>query len=435
MQPAQLLRTLFDAAVARAQPDTALPPCLPTPPDPGKGRTVVIGAGKASAAMARALQAHWPVDAPLSGVVVTRYGHIPPAAPGAAPDRITLLESAHPVPDAAGQQATAQLLAALRGLASHDLVIALMSGGGSALLAAPLDGWSLAGEQALNRQLLASGAPIGAMNTVRRHLSALKGGRLAQHARPARLVTLALSDVPGDRLEDIASGPTVPDPTTCADALAVIERYRLDLPPVLLARLRSGELETPKPGDPRFAHDSARLIATPQDMLQAAAACAHQHGLTAHVLSDRLEGEAHELGATLAHLALQVARGEHPLYRAPCVLLSGGESTVTLGPSATPAGRGGRNRELALSAALALQGAPRVWLLAADTDGIDGTPDAAGALVAPDTLARAQALGLDAAALLRHHASGDCFAALGDDLVTGPTLTNVNDFRAVLITA
>lgn len=427
-QPTALLRKLLDAAVERAQPGVVLPTYLPPPP---KGRTVVIGAGKASAAMARALQAHWPASAPLSGVVVTRYGHVPSAI-GQPADRITLREAAHPVPDAAGLLATQSLLAALQGLTADDLVIALMSGGGSALLAAPLSGWSLEGEQDLNRQLLRSGATISEMNTVRRHLSALKGGRLAQLCRPARLLTLAISDVPGDRLEDIASGPTVPDPSTCADALAVIERYRLSLPADLLARLHSGELETPKPGDASFAHDTAQLVATPQDMLHAAALCARQLGLAAHVLGDRLEGEAVSVGLAQAELALQVARGQHAQFKPPCVLLSGGETTVTLGSQSVPAS-GGRNRELLLAAAIALQGQPQVWMLAADTDGIDGSADAAGAIVSPDTLQRARAAGLDAQALLAAHESGRFFQTLGDAVVLGPTFTNVNDFRAVLV--
>ncbi len=428
-QPAALLRKLLDAAVERAQPGVVLPAYLPPPP---QGRTVVIGAGKASAAMARALQAHWPADQPLSGVVVTRYGHIPPSAQIGTPDRITLLEAAHPVPDTAGLVATQSLLAALSGLTEDDLVIALMSGGGSALLAAPLDGWSLEGEQDLNLQLLRSGATIGEMNTVRRHLSALKGGRLAQHCRPARLVTLAISDVPGDRLEDIASGPTVPDPSTCADALEVIDRYGLSLPVDLLSRLQGGDLETPKPGDAGFAHDTAQLIATPRDMLQAAALCARQLGLAAHVLGDRLEGEAVSVGLAQAELAMQVARGLHAQFKPPCVLLSGGETTVTLGSLSRPAS-GGRNRELLLAAAMALQGQPHVWMLCADTDGIDGTADAAGAIIAPDTLPRARILGLDAQALLALHESGRFFQSLGDAVVLGPTFTNVNDFRAVLV--
>ncbi len=433
MHPGRLLRILLEAAVARAQPAQVLPAHLPPPP---RGRTVVLGAGKASAAMARTLQRHWPADRPLSGVVVTRRGHIPPQIPpqtgDAPPDRITLLEAGHPVPDAAGRDATQQMLAALQGLGPDDLVIALMSGGGSALLASPLPGWTLAGEQDLNRQLLTCGASIAEMNTVRRHLSALKGGRLARHCRPARLVTLAISDVPGDALSDIASGPTVPDATTCADALALIERYRISLPDELRRRLQQGELETPKPGDPRFAQDVARVIATPQDMLQAAAQVARQHGLAAHVLSDRLEGEARDVGTVLAGLALQAAHRQEP-FLPPCVLLSGGETTVTLDRTLSAGARGGRNRTCLLSAALTLRGDPAVWMLAADTDGIDGSSDAAGALIQPDTLERAQALGLDARALLARHESALFFEALGDQIVTGPTFTNVNDFRAVLI--
>lgn len=441
--PAALLRALFDTAVAHAQAARALPPHLPAPP---AGRTVVIGAGKASAAMARALQAAWPADRPLSGVVITRHGHVPVRPQGAPPDRITLLEAAHPVPDEAGLRATRQLVGALQGLGPDDLVIALMSGGGSALLTAPLPGWSLGGEQALNRQLLRCGASITEMNTVRRHLSALKGGRLAALCRPARLVTLAISDVPGDALHDIASGPTVPDPSTCAEALAVVERYRLDLPAALLGGLRDGTLETPKPGDTAFSRDEARLIATPLGMLQAAAAHARRLGLAAHVLSDRLEGEARDVGTVHAGLALHAGRqrglGDSP-FAPPCVLLSGGETTVTLDARGvagtadaapgdlTPSG--GRCSEFLLSAALALRGEPGVWMLAADTDGIDGASEAAGALIGPDTLARAHALGLDAPAMLRAHTSGRFFERLGDAVVPGPTFTNVNDFRAVLV--
>ena len=446
--PRALLRSLFDTAVAQAQPALALPPHLPPPP---RGRTVVIGAGKASAAMARALQAAWPADRPLSGVVITRHGHVPPLSAGAPADRITLLEAAHPVPDDAGLRATQQMLDALKGLTPDDLVIALMSGGGSALLAAPLPGWSLQGEQDLNRQLLRSGAAIGEMNAVRRHLSALKGGRLATLCRPARLLTLAISDVPGDALYDIASGPTVPDPSTCAEALAVIDRYQLTLPSALLAGLHQGTLETPKPGDAAFARDEAKLIATPQAMLHAAAEHARRLGLNAYVLSDRIEGEAREVGTVHAGLALHAARshgsqgpqgadGASP-FEAPCVLLSGGETTVTLGAvSAQGDGAtsslvpgGGRCSEFLLGAALALRGEPGVWMLAADTDGIDGASEAAGALLTPDTLARACAAGMDPHAMLRAHVSGQFFERLGDAVVPRPTFTNVNDFRAVLV--
>ncbi|HIV71328.1 MAG TPA: glycerate kinase [Candidatus Aquabacterium excrementipullorum] len=437
--PRALLRALYDTAVAQAQPALALPPHLPPPPT---GRTVVIGAGKASAAMARALQACWPGDAPLGGVVITRRGHVPPLPDGAAPDRITLLQAAHPVPDEAGLQATQRLVAALQGLSPDDLVIALMSGGGSALLSAPLPGWSLAGEQDLNRQLLRCGASITEMNTVRRHLSALKGGRLAALCRPARLLTLAISDVPGDALHDIASGPTVPDPSTCADALAVVQRYRLDLPAALWQGLRDGRLETPKPDEAAFAPDEARLIATPLAMLQAAADHARSLGLAAHVLSDRIEGEARDAGTVHAGLALHAVRqrgsGASP-FEPPCVLLSGGEATVTLRADDAQAvlgdlqPSGGRCSEFLLGAALALRGEAGVWMLAADTDGIDGASEAAGALIGPDTLERARALGMDPHEALRAHASGRFFARLGDAVVPGPTFTNVNDFRAVLL--
>ncbi len=436
--PAILLRALYDTAVAHAQPALALPPYLPPPP---RGRTVVMGAGKASAAMARSLQAHWPADRPLQGVVITRHGHVPPRPADAPPDRITLLEAAHPVPDDAGLRATQQMIAALHGLGADDLVIALMSGGGSALLAAPLPGWSLQGEQDLNRQLLRCGASITEMNTVRRHLSALKGGRLAALCRPARLVTLVISDVPGDALHDIASGPTVPDPSTCSDALAVIKRYRLDVPADLLEGLREGRLETPKPGDPAFAQDEAHVIATPLAMLHAAAAHARGLGLAAHVLSDRIEGEARDVGTVHAGLALHAVRQRDDAmlpFTPPCVLLSGGETTVTLGaadahqPPDELQPSGGRCSEFLLSAALALRGEPGVWMLAADTDGIDGASEAAGALISPDTLARAREAGMDPHAMLKAHASGEFFKRLGDAVVPGPTFTNVNDFRAVL---
>lgn len=430
--PPALLRHLYDVAVARAHPAQVLPAHLPAPP---KGRTLVIGAGKASGAMARALEAAWPTDRPLSGVVVTRYGHVPPkpaASAGLSPPRIAILEAAHPVPDEAGLQATQAMVAALHGLTPDDLVIALMSGGGSALLTLLLPDWSLQGEQDLHRQLLRSGAAIGEMNAVRRHLSAIKGGRLARMCGPAHLLTLAISDVPGDRLEDIASGPTVGDPTTCAEALSVIERFRLDVPPALIAALRRGELETVKPGDAALAGHQARLIATPMDMLQAAAQAAREAGYVACILSDRMEGEAREVGKVHAALALQAARYGSP-FTPPCVLLSGGETTVTLDERAQELGSGGRCTEFLLNAALALQGEPGVWMLAADTDGIDGHSEAAGAWIGPHTLGVAQAMGLDPRAMLEAHDSGRFFETLGERVLPGPTFTNVNDFRAVLI--
>lgn len=444
MAPPEWLRHLYTVAVARAQPALVLPAHLPPPP---RGRTVVIGAGKASGAMARALEAAWPANKPLSGVVVTRYGHVPPmsSTPPTQPrpqdqalsSRITVLQAAHPVPDEAGVQATQAMVAALQGLTADDLVIALISGGGSALLSLlpspTLPGWTLQDEQGLHRQLLCCGASITEMNTVRRHVSAIKGGRLAALCGPAPVLTLAISDVPGDRLEDIASGPTVPDPSTCADALAVIAHHGLQLPPAIAARLRSAGLETIKPGDPVWAKHEARLIATPQDMLQAAAKAAQDAGWPVHILSDRMEGEARDVGRVHAALALQVARRQQP-FKPPCILLSGGETTVTLDAAAQQRqGSGGRNSELMLSAALALQGESNVWMLAADTDGIDGVGDAAGAQIGPDTLQRARQAGLDAGAMLHRHESGAFFQALGDQVLTGPSFTNVNDFRAVLI--
>lgn len=425
--PRAFLRSLFDAAVARAQPAQVLAPFLPTPP---RGRTVVVGAGKAAAAMAAAVDALWPADAPLSGLVVTRYGHVPAGQPGPGA-RIAVMEAAHPVPDAAGAQAAARIAALVQGLGPDDLVLALISGGGSALLAQPAPGISLADKQAINQALLRSGATIAEMNCVRKHLSALKGGRLAQLAAPARVATLVISDVPGDDPAVIASGPTVPDASTCADALAIGERYQLALPAAALAGLQSGALETPKPGDPQFAHHTVALIATPQQSLEAAAALARAQGVAAHILSDAIEGESREVAKVHAALALQVAQRGQPFAR-PCVLLSGGETTVTLGPGAAR-GRGGRASEFLLACALQLQGAPDIHGLAADTDGIDGVEDNAGALIGPDTLARAQARGLSAAQSLAQHDAYGFFAALDDLVVTGPTHTNVNDFRALYI--
>ena len=427
--PAAFLRALFDAAVARAQPAQAIAPWLPAPP---RGRTVVVGAGKAGGAMAAAVEALWPADAPLSGLVVTRYGHVPPVA-SRHPRRIEVLEAAHPVPDAAGLQAARRIAQMVQGLGPEDLVLALISGGGSALLAEPAPGLSLADKQAVNQALLRSGAAIDEMNCVRKHLSALKGGRLAQLAAPARVVTLAISDVPGDDPAVIASGPTVPDPTSCAQALAICERYRIALPPAALAGLRSGAFETPKPGDAVFANHTMHLVATPQQSLEAAAARARSQGVAAYLLSDAIEGESREVAKVHAALARQVARHGQPFAR-PCVILSGGETTVTLPPpGAAQPGRGGRASEFSLACAVALQGAPGVYGLAADTDGIDGVEDNAGARISPDTLARAHAQGISPTTHLDRHDAYGFFATLGDLLVTGPTFTNVNDFRALYI--
>jgi len=419
------LRALYDAAVERALPGHVMAGHLPAPP---KGRTLVIGGGKASGAMAAALDALWPADAPLSGVVLTRYHHTPPAY-AARPGRIRVLEAAHPVPDEAGRRGALEMLEAVRGLAADDLVVALVSGGGSALLSLPAAGLTFEDKQQVNRALLASGASIDEMNCVRKHLSAIKGGRLAAACAPARVLTLLISDVPGDTPEVIASGPTLPDPTTCADALAIVDRYRIALPAAARAGLESGAYETPKPGDPRFAGHTVRMIATPQQSLDAAAALARRHGIQAHILSDELEGESREVGKVHAALARAVARRGTPFSK-PCVILSGGETTVTV---KAKGGRGGRATEFLLGCAIALQGEPGVHVLAADTDGIDGVEDNAGGVVAPDTLRRAAALGLKPAAFLDRNDAYNFFAPLGDLVITGPTFTNVNDFRALLI--
>jgi glycerate 2-kinase len=423
MPPRALLRRLFDAAVASAQPELCVPPHLPDPATLSPGRVIVIGAGKASAAMARAVERHWAGSGvALQGLVVTRYGH------AVACEHIEIVEAAHPVPDEAGFVAAQRMLQQVQGLAENDLVLCLISGGGSSLLPLPLPGLTLAHKQAVHQALLRSGASISEMNCVRRHLSAIKGGRLAAACHPARVLTLLISDVPGDDPVDIASGPTVPDPSTCADALAITQRHQLDLPPEVLRVLASGAGESVKPGDPRLARCETRLIATPQMALQAAAKVARESGVTPWVLGDALEGEARDVGQVLAGIAQQVARHGGPVP-APCVLLSGGETTVTVRGK----GRGGRNVECLLSLGLALAGEPGVHALCADTDGVDGVEDIAGAFWAPDSLARAWAQGMRPLDHLQANNGHGFFEALGDSLVTGPTLTNVNDFRAILI--
>jgi len=428
LDPRALLRQLYDVAVARALPGEVLKAHLPAPPDPEKGRTLVLGAGKAGGSMAQALEAAWPADAPLSGLVITRYGHVPP---GYRPRRLEVVEAAHPVPDASGLAASERLLALTQGLTADDLVICLISGGGSALLSLPAPGLTLADKQAINRALLNSGAAIGEMNCVRKHLSAIKGGRLAAACAPARVLTLAISDVPGDDPAVIASGPTVADASTCADALAICQRYRIDLPDAARTGLASGAFETPKPGDPRLAGHELVMLATPQMSLQAAAEVARAQGLAVHILSDEIEGESRVIGGMHAALARAVQRHGQP-FVPPCVILSGGETTVTVAPGAR-AGQGGRATEFLLGCALALQGEPGIWALAADTDGIDGVGPHAGALLTPTSLARARALGLSAQALLDGHDSASFFAPLGDLLNPGPSFTNVNDFRAMLV--
>ncbi len=417
MEKRRLLREMFEAAIASAQPATCVPPHLPPHPE---GRTIVIGAGKASAAMARAFEDHW--NGPLSGAVVTRYGH------AVACERIEILEAAHPLPDAASFAAAQKIAASVKGLSADDLVVALISGGGSALLAAPAPGLTLADKQAASAALLKSGAPIAEINCVRRHLSAVKGGRLGALCAPARLVTLAISDVPGDDPLDIASGPTVADPTTCADALAILARYSVAIPDSVKTLLESGAGESVKPSDKRLARAEFKLVATPQMALEAAAQVARRAGYAARILSDRIEGEAREVGKVFAAIALQAASRGEP-FEPPCVLLSGGETTVTVRGQ----GRGGRNVEFLLSLALALAGEALIRALAGDTDGMDGTEEIAGAVVTPDTLARARALAIDPRAALDDNDAHSFFRALGDSLVTGPTLTNVNDFRAILI--
>lgn len=431
-QPREFLEHLFHAAVTRALPAHNMAAYLPEVP---RGRTLVLGAGKAGGAMAQALDALWPQDAPLSGLVVTRYGHVPP--PAALPlnrARIEIVEAAHPVPDAAGLAAAQRMLALTQGLTANDLVLCLISGGGSSLLTLPCDGLTLADKQRINQALLRSGASIGEMNCVRKHLSRIKGGRLAAACAPARVVTLAISDVPGDDPSIIASGPTVADPTTCAQALVILKRYQIDVPAPVLERLEAGALETPKPSDALWAGHELHLIATPQQSLQAAAQAARAAGLEAHILSDEMEGESREVGTVHAALARAVAHRGQPFAR-PCVLLSGGETTVTvrpLGPGVA-AGRGGRAGEFCLGLARALRGQAGVYALAADTDGIDGVEDNAGACVTPDTLARARGLGLRIDDCLDRNDAHGFFSALGDVFVTGPTFTNVNDFRAVLV--
>lgn len=430
LAPQEFLAHLYHAAVQRAHPLQTMAPFLPPPP---RGRTVVLGAGKAAGAMAQALEALWPTQAPLSGLVVTRYHHVPPRPAGLA-RRIEVLEAAHPVPDAAGLIAAERILAMAHGLTADDLVLCLFSGGGSSLLSLPAHGVRLSDKQNINQALLASGASISEMNCVRKHLSAIKGGRLALACAPAQVHTLLISDVPGDDPAVIASGPTVADPTRCADAQAVLLRYGIEVPQGIAQLLEQGALETPKPGHASFAHQQIHTIATPQMSLEAAAQAARAAGLAAYILSDAIEGESRVVGQVHAALARAVARQGQPFVK-PCVLLSGGETTVSLRARTPgePAGRGGRAGEFCMGLAHALQGQTGVYALAADTDGIDGVENNAGARIGPDTLARAQAQGLNVDHYLDRNDAYGYFEALGDLFITGPTYTNVNDFRAILI--
>ena len=417
MTPETLLRAAFEAAIEVARAGNCVPGWLPPPP---RGRTLVIGAGKAAAAMALAFDRHW--QAELTGLVVTATAH------GERCPRIEVLEAAHPIPSAAGQQAAERILQLVTGLTEHDLVVCLLSGGGSALMPLPAHGLALAEKQVVTGSLLRSGATIGEINCVRRHLSRIKGGRLAAACHPARLVTLAISDVPGDAPLDIASGPTVADPTTCADALAVLQRYRVEAPLRVVAALRGGEWESVKPGDPRLGRSEYHVVAAPQQSLEAAARLAAANGVTPWILSDRLEGEARVVGRDMAALVADVIREGRPV-RPPCLLLSGGETTVTVRGH----GRGGRNVEFLLALGMELGPRENVVALAGDTDGIDGTEAVAGAIWRPDTLRRAAALGLVPGRFLEGNDAHSFFRSLGDSVVTGPTRTNVNDFRAVLV--
>ncbi len=417
--PQAFLQSLFESAIASAQPERCISGFLPSPDTVGN-KLVVIGAGKASAAMARSVEQHW--SGRISGLVVTRYGYAVPCK------HIEIVEAAHPVPDAAGEAAARRLLALAESLDENDFVLCLISGGGSSLLPLALDGISLADKQAVNKALLACGATINEMNCVRRHLSAIKGGRLAAAIAPARSLTLMISDVPGDDPINIASGPTVGDPTSCDDALALIDRYSIQLPDAVLEIPRSGNGESIKPDDERLAHARTEIVAAPQLALEAAAEKARAAGVTPYILSDAIEGEACDVGKVLAGVARQVVKRNQP-FTAPCVLLSGGETTVTIRGD----GRGGRNVELLLSMALALDGIAGVHALAGDTDGVDGIEEIAGAVIGPDTLPRGRAAGMHAPDMLANNDAHRYFETLNDSVVTGPTLTNVNDFRAILI--
>lgn len=415
--PSAFLRSLFDAALAAADPLQCVPPCLPE--KPGR-RTVLIGAGKASALMAQAIEKAWPHD--LEGLVVTRYGHAVPC------ERVEIVEAAHPVPDEAGEAAARRILEIAEGLGEEDLLICAISGGGSALLSLPGAGLSLADKQAVNKALLRSGATIGEMNCVRKHLSAIKGGRLAEAAYPARVHTILISDVPGDDPAVIASGPTVPDGTSLADALEILDRRGIDLPQAVRDRLADPAAETPKPGAPAFEKARVVMAARPLASLEAAAEVARKAGVTPLILGDALEGESREVATVLAGIARSVRQHGLPA-RPPVVLLSGGETTVTIKGDGT----GGPNAEFTLALAIALDGAEGIYGLACDTDGVDGAAELAGAQIGPDTLQRAVAQGIMPRAALERNDAHGFFQALGDSIAPGPTLTNVNDFRAVLI--
>ncbi len=408
---------MFEAAIAAAQPALCVPPHLPQPPE---GRLIVIGAGKASAAMAKAAEDNWKGE--LSGLVVTRHGYNIPCK------RIEIVEAAHPVPDGNGFKAAQRMMSLVRNLTEKDMVLCLFSGGGSALLPLPIEGLTLEDKQRVNESLLKSGAAISEINCVRRHLSAIKGGRLAAACWPAKVVNLLISDVPGDNAMDIASGPTVADTTTCADTLTLLDAYKIPLPAAVIKKLKDGTAESIKPGDPRISNVTTKIIATPQMALEKAAAVAEKNGITAYILSDHLEGEARSLGKRQAFLTRQTVRRMLPMMK-PRVLLSGGETTVTVQGT----GHGGRNVEFLLSLGVTLDEKTGVYALAGDTDGVDGTEEIAGGFLAPDSLTRARALGIDPVACLNNNDAHSFFKRLGDSIITGPTFTNVNDFRAILV--
>jgi glycerate 2-kinase len=413
----QLMRAMFDAAVKTAMPSNCIPAHMPSPP---KGRTIIVGAGKASAAMAQVFEKNW--NAPLEGLVVTRYGH------GAACNNIEIVEAAHPVPDDTGTYAAARMLKMLEGLGNDDLVVGLMSGGGSALLSLPANHISVEDKRTVNKALLKSGAPIGEMNCVRKHLSAIKGGRLALAAYPARVVTLVISDVPGDDLAAVASGPTVADPTTFGEARQIIAKYEIEVPASVTAHLAAAENETPKPNDPRLGNTKAICIASPQKSLEAAAAVAKAAGYEPIILGDAIEGEAREVGIMMAGIAMQAKRFGQPI-KPPCAIISGGETTVTVKGN----GAGGRNVEFLLSLAIKLGGAEGIHALAGDTDGVDGAREVAGAFITPASLNQARKLKIDAWASLANNDAHNFFQSINAQVITGPTLTNVNDFRVILV--
>ncbi|RWP00786.1 glycerate kinase [Mesorhizobium sp.] len=417
LDPKSFLAAIFNAAVAAADPQRTIRDHLPATP---KGRTIVIGAGKGSAQMAAAFEKVW--DGPIEGLVVTRYGY------GATCQRIEIIEAAHPVPDAAGLEASRRLLEKVQGLTADDLVVALISGGGSALLPAPAEGLTLADEIAVNETLLASGAPIAAMNTIRKHVSTIKGGRLAAAAYPAKVVSLVVSDIPGDNPALVASGPTVPDSGSREDALASIAAYDMKLPAAVMAHINSPAADAPRADDPRFSRNEVHLIASAGVSLEAAAAEARRHGIEAVILSDSIEGEAREVGGVHAAIAREVATRNRPFPK-PVLILSGGETTVTVRAK----GKGGRNSEFLLAFAIGISGIGGLHALAADTDGIDGSENNAGAFADGSTVSRMRAAGVDAKAMLAGNNAWTAFKAVGDLFVPGPTGTNVNDLRAILI--